>query len=253
MAGLIPVYSARSGIKKLFKNAETENDRIVDPEILEPLPDPVRKYFSYCLAEDQRYLHALRLKHRGYFKTAPDKDWMNIKGQQYFRAQPPGFFWIGKTRLFTAHDSYIDSQGRLSVYLMGLLRIVDEKGKTIDQGELLRWLGESVWMPTNLLPGNHISWSPVNDSSAKLTMENKGLSVDYTVYFNVDNQITRLETKRYMGDELKKWVGEVGEYQQINGMMVPTNIKASWMLDKGKYTYVDFHVTEFEYNKPFQY
>lgn len=253
MAGLININSAGSGIRNLFKGAEINDERLVDTATLRELPKPARKYFSYCLAKDQHYLHTLRLKYRGSFKTAPDKAWMDIKGQQYFRAQPPGFYWIGKTSLFTAHDSYLEHHGRLSVYLLGVLRIVNKKGINIDQAELLRWLGESVWMPTNLLPDENISWSPVDDTSAKLSMEYFSNSVSYIVYFNVDGQITGLETERYMGNELTKWAGELGEYEQIDGMMVPTNIKASWILDKGKYTYADFHVSEFEYNNPNKY
>jgi hypothetical protein len=39
---------------------------------------------------------------------------------------------------------YISDKGRFVVTLFGLIKIADGKGPSFDQGELLRWLGESV-------------------------------------------------------------------------------------------------------------
>ena len=153
--------------------------------------------------------------------------------------------------MFTARDMYLEGKGRLAVSLFGLIRIVNEKGPEIDQGELLRWLGESVWFPTNLLPGNKMKWLPVDDSTAKLIFEHKGLSVYYMVTFNDNNEIEKLETERHMGDEgLKKWVGRVSDYHEVNGMKVPSVIEASWLLDDGKYTYGRFRVQQTHYDIP---
>ncbi|MCF8364001.1 MAG: hypothetical protein K9G70_15420 [Prolixibacteraceae bacterium] len=60
-----------------------------------------------------------------------------------------------------------------------------------------------------------------------------------------------METERYKDeDNLEKWIGRVGNYQKVNGMMIPTKIEGSWMTDDGEYTYARVHVTEFEYYKP---
>jgi hypothetical protein len=179
---------------------------------------------------------------------------VDIKGKQYFSAQPPGFVWIGKTKAFKARDSYVFHKGNLSVYLFGFLRIVNSKGKTIDQAELLRWLGESVWMPTNLLPNDHIQWHPIDDNMAKVTFTWQNQSVLYLVHFSAKGQITSMETERYMNeDRLEKWIGRVSNYQKVHGMIVPSKIEASWMLDEDEYTYARFHVTKFEYDKTDKY
>jgi hypothetical protein len=175
---------------------------------------------------------------------------MDIEGEQYFRANPPGFIWKGKTSLFKAHDSYLEDKGNLSIYLFGFLRIAKNEGEELNQAELLRWLGESVWMPTNLLPSENKTWTALTDTSSKITFTYKGLDVYYKVYFNELGQITSLETERYMDGKLEKWNGEVGHYEEKNGMMVPMDITASWLLEDGKYTYARFHVEKFEYNKP---
>ena len=242
--------STNKQVENLFSESKSLKESTYYHEQLTRLPEPVQAYFRYALEDRQSYLSQLRLKHTGKFKTGQDKDWVDIKGKQYFSAQPPGFVWTGKTKAFKARDAYVANKGNLSVYLFGFLRIVNKKGSTLNQAELLRWLGESVWMPTNLLPGDYIAWSAINDSTAKLTMNYKGMSVYYDVHFNTAGQITRLETERYMESHKKKWVGEVGHYKKVNGMMLPTNIKASWMLDDEKYNYADFYVTEFDFDNP---
>ena len=234
------LYENANAVQKTFNYDQIRN-----------LPKPVQKYFKFALKENQPYVNSLRLKHGGMFRLSPDKDWMEIRGEQHFTVDPPGFIWEGKTKMFKARDSYVKGHGNLSVYLFGALRIVKKEGATINQAELLRWLGESVWMPTNLLPGENIQWTPIDDISAKVTLSANGLEVYYIVTFNESGQIVRLETERYIDkNNLVKWVGIVSDYREVNNMMIPTKIEASWILEDGEYTYARFHVTEFEFNKP---
>lgn len=250
-AMLLLSCSSAKRVNHLFSTARPVENKIVKEDQFDGLPDPVQRYFTYALPEEQPCLSYLRLQYSGTFKTGRDKDWIDINGQQYFTAQPPGFVWIGKTKQFKAYDSYVENTGNLSVYLFGFLRIVNEKGPTIDQAELLRWLGESVWMPTNLLPDEHKQWTAIDDQTAKLTFTLNGQSVYYIVHFNEEGQITRLETERYIDTEnMEKWVGEVGDYREVNGMMIPHEIKASWLLEEGRHTYARFFVENFEYDVP---
>lgn len=243
--------STTKQVENLFSKSKSLKNSTYYHEQLTGLPEPVQTYFRYALKNGQSYLSQLRLKHTGQFKTGQGKDWVDIKGKQYFSAQPPGFVWIGKTKAFKARDAYVSNKGNLSVYLFGFLRIVNREGKTVDQAELLRWLGESVWMPTNLLPNKHIQWQAIDDNKAKVTFTWQSQPVFYIVHFNEKGQIARMETERYMNeDRLEKWIGRVSNYQKVNGMMVPTKIEASWMLEEGEYTYARFYVTEFEFDKP---
>ena len=241
-------------VKELFARSPRLEDRYFSYDQLKGLPQPVKEYFMHVLPEKQPYISYLRLKHDGWFKTDAGKKRMDIKGEQYFTAAQPGFIWKGKTSLFTARDMYIADRGRLVVSLFSLFRVADEQGPTVDQAELLRWLGESVWFPTNLLPRENLHWSAIDSSRARLTLDYNGMSVYYVITFNENHEIIRLETKRYMGNKgLKPWVGKVGEYQQINGIRVPSVIEASWDLEEGLYTYGRFRVKQMEYDIPERY
>jgi hypothetical protein len=74
--------------------------------------------------------------------------------------------------------------------------------------------------------------------------------INYLVHFNDHNEITRVETQRYMTPERQEtWVGKLSDYQRINEVLVPTRIQATWKLPEGDHTYADFRVREIEYNR----
>ena len=236
-------------VAQLFSLAKSTSPQKFTYDQLAGLPDPVQQYFRHVLPEGHPHIHTARLKHRGRFKTSVNADWTDIVGEQYFTADPPGFIWRGKTRLFTARDQYVAGRGRLVVHLLSLVSVVKVQGKTVDEGELLRWLGESVWFPTNLLPREGLRWSPIDNHSTRLSFAYGSLTVNYLVYFNKQNEIVRLETQRYMTPERQEtWIGELSDYQRINEVLVPTRIRATWKLPEGDHAYADFRVREIHYN-----
>lgn len=218
-------------------------------EQISDLPEPVQRYFKYALEDGQSYIGSVVLKHNGQFKTALDKEWINIEGEQFFSADEPGFLWKGETALFSVRDQYVAGRGKITVTLLNLFRVVEGEGPEYDQGELLRWLGESVWYPTNLLPRPGLSWSPINDNSAELSFNYHEQVLSYKISFGANGEIVQLETKRYMGDEgLYTWIGRVSNYKKINGMKIPMWIEAYWLLDDGEHCYARFNVKEIKHN-----
>lgn len=241
-------------VKTLFAQSADISGKTFRYSQLQGLPEPVQRYFKHVLKDGQPYISYVRLTHKGQFKTDPKKDWVNIKGEQYFTTQKPGFIWKGTTTLFTARDMYIAGKGKLVVSLFSLFKIAGGQGEKYNQGELLRWLAENVWFPTNLLPNEYLSWKPVDNESAQLIFQYNGMSLLYLVTFNSVGEITQMQTKRYMGEaNLETWIGKVSQYKELNGIIVPTTIEAIYRLEKGDYSYARFDVTTIEYNKPEQY
>lgn len=218
---------------------------------LQKLPEPVRKYFENILHDGQPYIHFVRLKHDGRFRTGINGDWIPITGEEYFNARHPGFLWRGRTKFFTAVDSYIGRTGNLKVYLFSFMRIINSSGPKISQGELLRWLGESVWFPTALLPDEHLHWEPIDAHHALVICTYANLMVYYTVTFNQMFEISMLETSRFKGNgQQEHWIGQLSEYKRINNVSIPTRIKATWQLFEGSFEYADFTLKEIAYDVP---
>jgi len=241
----------RKQVKELFalsKNISTQQFR---KSQIDSLPKPVQRYFNHILKEGQPRISYVRIKHEGQFKADLKKDWMPIKGEQYATTENPGFIWKGTTVMFTARDLYIENKGRLLITLLSLVNIIDGKGDKYDQGELLRWLGESVLYPTNFLPSDKLNWFPINNHTAKLTFNYHGLSLLFKISFNDIGEITEMETKRYMDvKNLETWVIKIADYKELNNIIVPTTFEVLWRLEKGDFSYAKFYITKIEYDKP---
>src|SRR5688572_38504 len=164
-------------VAELLSKSISRTNRTYSKDQLVGLPQPVQRYFRHVLKEGQPYITTVRFTHDGLFKTAVDKDWVDIKGEQYVTTETPGFIWKGTTSLFTARDMYISDKGRLTVSLFSVVKVVDAKGSNYNEGELIRWLGESVLYPTNLLPNERLQWTMIDEWSARLTFTYNGLSL----------------------------------------------------------------------------
>ncbi|MGY4386597.1 hypothetical protein ACVWYN_003652 [Pedobacter sp. UYP24] len=238
-------------VSDLFTHSKSISEKLFSYEELSGLPVPVQRYFKHVLTNGQSYVSYVRLTHDGQFKSGLKKDWANIVGEEYFTTEQPGFIWKGKTNLFTARDLYIAGRGRLVVSLFSLFKVADYKGEKFNQGELLRWLGESVWFPTNLLPSENLKWSPIDSNSAMLSYKQKDLSISYTITFNNKDEIVQLATERYMADAgLEKWVIRCSNYQQRGGMLIPITAEVLWRLKAEDFTYAKFNIKKIEYDQP---
>ncbi len=238
-------------VKSLFANSKIIVGQKFSFAQIQILPLPVQRYFRLVLNEGQPYISNARILHDGRFKADLKKNWMPISGKQYFTTETPGFIWKGVTSLFTAYDMFFEEKGNLKVFFLSIYKIVDGKGPEFNQGELLRWLAESVWFPTNLLPTEKMIWAGLDDLSATLTFNHNALKLQYKVSFNTLGEITELETQRYMDKKrLETWIARISDYKRINNMLVPTNIEALWKLSNKDFSYAQFAVKKIEYDVP---
>ncbi len=238
-------------VKELFVQSKNISDQTFRKNQLDNLPEPVQRYFYHVLKDKQPYISCARIRHDGQFKTGFDKDWIDLKGEQYATTEKPGFIWKGTTAMFTARDMYISDKGRLVVTLFSLINVVDGKGEHYNQGELLRWLGESVLYPTNFLPSERLQWLPIDSKTAKLTYNYQGLSLYFKCTFNETGELTEMETERYMDEKnLETWVIKATNYRELNNILIPSSFEVLWRLDKGDFSYAKFNISEVEYDNP---
>ena len=241
----------RKKVNELFAQSKNISQQQFQNSQLDRLPEPVKRYFNHVLKDGQPYISYVRIKHEGQFKADLKNNWMKIKGEQYATTEKPGFIWKGTTAMFIARDMYIADEGRLVVTLLSLINMVDAKGQKYNQGELIRWLGESVLYPTNFLPSERLKWLPIDSQTAKITFNYKGISLFFIVNFNETGEISQMETKRYMNEKnIETWVIKLAAYKEMNNVIIPTSLEVLWRLEKGDFSYAKFNIIEMEYGNP---
>jgi len=238
-------------VNALFAGSKYLMGQHYEHEQLHGLPGCVQGYFRQVLRPGQPYISYARLLHKGQFKTGLHSKWVSIHGEQYVATETPGFIWKGDTSMFTARDMYIQNKGRLIVTLFSIYNIEDATGGQYDEGELLRWLAESVLYPTNLLPSARLQWLAVSNLSAKIIFTYAPISAELLVTFNEKNEIIQMQAQRFMGKEKKEtWVINLSNYKEINDVLIPTDFEVLWRLKEADFSYAKFTLQQLEYDLP---
>jgi len=246
-------------VKRLYANSKDISKVHYSVNQITNLPEPVQRYFKYSIQENQNYISFVKLKHEGIFRQSQGQVWMPMVGQEYITTENPGFVWIGKMKPYPllwidGKDEFIDGKGNFQIKLLSLFTVADTKGKESDESELLRWLAETPWFPTALLPSKYLHWESVNSSSAKAVVEYGKIKATVVFSFNEQGQIIKLNADRYRTVNntfsKDKWVGYYRDYTKVNDVMIPKEIEAAWNFSSGEFSYAKFKITDIKYNDP---
>jgi hypothetical protein len=73
------------------------------------------------------------------------------------------------------------------ISVMSTVPIANSSGEEIDQGAMMRFLAEIIWLPSGAL-NNYIQWEYVNDTTAHATMTNR--TEPYQDFFILTTMVT---------------------------------------------------------------
>jgi len=229
---------------------------IVTQEMLEGLPAPLRRYLAYAGVVGKPMVQSVHLRQVGRIRGGADKPWMKIDAVQDYTVDPPGFTWVGTVRklglpIIRARDSYQNGKGRMLIKMGGLITLTDATGMEMDQGSMMRYLNEMTWFPSAFLRSN-ISFEPIDDNSAKVTLTDCGNTAKATMYFDDVGRLIDFVAPRYreVGGKfvLENWSTPMPEYGEFEGLRLPVKGKAVWKLREGDFEYIEVVVTEMKYD-----
>lgn len=222
---------------------------------LEALPPPVRRYLEVSGAARRAPVLAVHLHHGGTFRPGLDRPWLPIRGEQWFCAEPPGFVWRGRVRAgplwIDARDRSVDGEGEMLVKLASAVTLQRARGPGLDQGALLRLLGELAWMPTAFLDARHVRWEAVDAASARATLAVGGRAVSATFTFGPDGLVAGVSADRARDvgggrSVLTPFRGVIRDWREVDGLVVPFRMEASWIVDGKACPYARFEVERLE-------
>jgi hypothetical protein len=134
----------------------------------------------------------------------------------------------------------------------GLLSVVDVTGPAIDQGTLLRFLGEIIWFPSAAL-APYLRWEGIDDRSARATMTYGGVSASGVFTFDEQGRALKMTASRYKGDgataTLERWEVPATDWRTLGGITIPVAGAAVWKLSGGDLEYYRWEITAVDYNR----
>jgi len=223
---------------------------------LASIPILIRNYLKKINILEKETIKRVRLKQNGHFKLNPDSKWKPFSAKQYVNTENLSFLWYAKIKmipLVNVHviDQYIQGKGKLNAKLLNLIKIVDEQGIELDQGEFLRFLSEMPWYPSFYL-NKKITWGEINNKTLEVKLNHKDTPISGRITFNDKGLINEFTAKRYYTNRgistIEDWHGFWDKYKKINGILIPTKFKVCWHLDSGNYCYIRGTITEIGFN-----
>jgi hypothetical protein len=219
------------------------------PELLASLPAPVRRYLEQALSPGQPFIAAVLMAHTGSFNMGDGQpNWKSFSSTQLSVTGRPGFDWDARITMAPAlpvfvRDAYIAGRGILAASLLGLIPVAKpQSDDELARGELMRFLAESPWYPTVLLPGQGVTWEDVSPTLARATLRDGAVSTTLDFYFSSDGMVERIFSPtrtRLNGKQrsLLPWQGRFWNYTTINGMRIPSQGEVAWLLPAGPAPY----------------
>ncbi|MFB6172472.1 MAG: DUF6544 family protein [Haloarculaceae archaeon] len=228
---------------------------------LSDLPDPVRRYLRTAIEDGRPAVGTVRLEQRGEFRLGGDASapWKPLTATQHFTTDPPGFVWDARIEVaprvpVRVVDAYVDGQGSLRAKLLSAVTVAEaDPGPEMDDGELLRYLAECVWFPTALLPAAGVEWAPIDDRTARATVEHRGGTASLTFHFDDRDLVERVHAgRRYRQetDAFTPWTGYFEDYVSRGGLRVPTRARVEWNLPDGDLPYWRATVSSIDHQPP---
>jgi hypothetical protein len=241
-------------VDRLLEAARRTRPTTITESDLRGLPEPVQRWMRWSQVVGKEQPVIVRLKQGGQFRLE-GRGWMPFRAEQYFTTDPPGFVWSVSMRMFpfvsvTGRDKYEDGGGGMRMRVMSLIPVANKDGGGLDQGDLLRYLGETIWFPAGVL-SPYIKWEDVDGNAAQATMSYAGITASATFFFDDQGRPTDVTAERYNDarDALKTWSAPITTYGEFDGVRVPVEGAGLWKYETGDFSYIRWRITEVDYNK----
>ena len=265
--GIAVIYASdrwRSETDKLRVKMTNEQQPIqpktYDPKEIAGLPEPVQRFFKAVLQDGQAIITKVELSQIGLFHMNETEDkWHKFTATQLVTTQSLGFDWDAKIQMIPfinvfVHDTYLRGEGNLQASILGLFTVAKmHNTPELNQGELLRFLAESVWYPTSLLPSQGVIWEAIDQHSSRATLTDGKTTASVVFQFDAEGLITSMRAEErchsVVGDKLTfmPWVGNFREYATHHGMRIPLEGEVGWEHLEGLRLYFKGTITKINY------
>lgn len=245
-------------IDSLLADARSTPPRMVSERDLQRLPDPVQRWLRHSGVPGTSMPGTVRLRQRGEF-LMDEFGWVPYRAEQYFTVDRPGFVWKATFRLapfvsVNGRDMYRAGAASIEMRVLSLINVANRKEGGLNQGALLRFLGETQWFPAAAL-ADYITWEPIDADSARATMTYGGIAASMTFRYDADGRPIECTAARYNDarDHDETWINANSSEATFGDLQLPAAGEARWEYKTGPYPYIRWQITNVEQDRPTRY
>ena len=258
LIGQLAWRDATAARVRSMANLVTPANAAINQKALASAPAPVARYLSRALTDGQTKVTSARFEQAGDFRVGDA--WYPFRARQEFSVEPAGFVWdahIAMSRLMPVlvRDSYVGGAGSMRGEVLAVYPLVNQANRPeLDAGALQRFLAESVWFPSALLPRQNLTWEPIDARRAKATLTDRHTTVSLEFRFNDDGDVTEIFAPDRFAEnhgryEPKPWIVRCSEYELHAGMRIPALCEVAWIEGTTPVPYWRGRITDARYNE----
>lgn len=209
------------------------------------VPRAVARYFAYAFAMNQRRIREAHLRQDGLMRGDARSAWRSFTATEAFSTEPIAFTWdaaMGVAPLLSVRvrDRYRQGRGSSEARILGVIPLAAQRGTPESaSASLLRYLAETPWLPTALLPSGGLAWTELSTDRARATLTDAGVTVSCDFSFDRGGAIAGVTAMRHrdVGGRpvLTRWSGAYSAYERLDGMLIPTRAEVSWSPPDGEF------------------
>ncbi len=137
------------------------------------VPPVARSYLQKAIPLSGKRTRLVEIRQSGETKLTEDSSWSSFKGRQLISRDPVLTAWAHEVDYFPLLPvmtlTKLDKDtGSVRSYLWGLTDTFSNSGGMMKRYLMLRWLGEAVWHPDSLLPGNGLTWQEAENPTGSV-------------------------------------------------------------------------------------
>jgi len=205
-----------------------------DPAMIEGLPEPARRYFLYTIERGAPLRRVVEIEMTGElgFGTKQKPDYRPMSARQIL-APPHGFVWRLKAGPISGSDGAMPDISWTRFWLFGLVPIV-RVGLNDDhhRSAFGRVIAEAAfWAPASLLPGETVTWAPLDATSARATVRYGEFTQAVDITVAEDGRPTRVLIERWSNENPDRvfreqpFGGDLAEFRTFGGYRLPTRVE----------------------------
>lgn len=233
-----------------------EEARLLTEADIAPLPPPVRRYIALTGSIGRPVVTEVMLQFDATMYDAPGAPGMTGPVVQYERFDLPRRLFLMKTWMkglpvAVLHD-FNQNRATIRVRLAGLVNVVDVGGPELTRAETVTILNDLCFFAPSRMIDPRLTWTEINDSSAKVAFTLGPNTVSAELVFNAAGELVDfVSDDRGMLEKdgtlrIQRWTTPMTAYRDFGGWQLASEGDAIWHQPEGPFTYGHFRLTQYE-------
>jgi hypothetical protein len=230
---------------------------VVTEADLAPLPPPAARWLRRVGVVGRPRVRNFVVEMDARLNRGPGEPWMETPVLQVSFTDHPTRLFLLRTRMkglpVTGLHDYTAEGARMTIRVLGAVNIVNESGDAFTRAETVTMLNDlAIFAPAALLD-DRVTWTAVDDTSARVTYTNGPHRVAATLFFDGDDQLVDFasDDRGLPPDERARWTTPLRAHRDMGGLWLPGEGDAVWHYpDKPDWLYGRFTIRSVRHNVP---